>query len=484
MLYGGTVPLVAASVTSVVLVALLVVRPESAILATLAFLALMGDFRRLLLRDSSGGNDPVLLVGPIIAAILFAMALIGHRLNRTSTLSKLVSVLMGWMVLEIFNPQQGGIMVGIVGALFYLVPLLWFWIGQSWGSYAFTQSLLYRVVVPIAVAASLMGLQQAFNGLLPYQQRWATQQYGNVPLQMGANLRPFSFFVSTAEYACYLSLACALPLAAWFAGQLRLSLFVVPLLIFALFMDGCRGPLVMAIGAIIVTWAMLSKNAATGLFRAGIAVVFVVAGMAWTFSQVQDLGVTGDTGKLISHQIDGLSDPTNDKKSTLGVHQDLVTIGLLSAVKNPIGAGLGSTTLAAVKFGNGGGASSESDYGDAFLAMGLIGGALYFAVVFQVMRTAYSYWRQSREPLGLAIMGLLVTGLGRWLLGAAYAQVALTWFCIGALDRIVNTRAPGAEPATVRYQRRGSRQACLPSSLNIASKPGVTYAVRARRQSV
>src|SRR5205823_6330019 len=112
--------------------------------------------------------DPVLLVGPAVALLLFALALVKGRLSRDSKLSRWVAVLMVIMVLQIFNPLQGGLAVGLAGALFYLVPLLWFWIGQSWGSAIFTEKVLFRVVIPVAVAGSLLGLYQAFFGLLSY----------------------------------------------------------------------------------------------------------------------------------------------------------------------------------------------------------------------------------------------------------------------------------------------------------------------------
>jgi len=34
-------------------------------------------------------------------------------------------------LIEVFNPLQGSLFVGLAGALFMFVPLLWFYFGQS-----------------------------------------------------------------------------------------------------------------------------------------------------------------------------------------------------------------------------------------------------------------------------------------------------------------------------------------------------------------
>jgi hypothetical protein len=76
-------------------------------------------------------HDALLLVAPLAAFFLCCLtAVSGKRLSRGGGLSIAVLLLAVLMTAQIFNPAQGGLVVGLGGALFYLVPLLWFWIGS------------------------------------------------------------------------------------------------------------------------------------------------------------------------------------------------------------------------------------------------------------------------------------------------------------------------------------------------------------------
>jgi hypothetical protein len=440
LLYAGTPSTVGAIVVGLPLLMLTILSPRPAVLTTLVFLALMGHFRRLLIHDA-GANDPVLLIGPAAALTLVAVAYLNGRLRADSRIARLVQILMVVMLLQIFNPLQGGVAVGAAGAMFYLVPLLWFWIGRAWGTSQFTEAVLFRTAVPLAVAAALLGLHQAFMGLMPFENASMREQYGNVLLEMGVNLRPFAFFVSTAEYASYLALTSAACMGTLFAGKFRLAIVALPLLLFAVFMSGCRGPIVAVVGTVIMMWALRSRTRTTAVVRGSIAAAVVFGGLYLTLLQVNNgPAADGAVGKLMSHQAKGLLDPSH---STASVHSDLLTGGVLAGFRNPLGLGLGSTTLAAGKFG-GQAASSETDVGDAFLSLGVVGGVLYLLLAYSIVRTVIVHYRRTRSALALALMGFIVAGCGRWLLGQCYALAALTWFLIGAMDRIAARDLAGA----------------------------------------
>src|SRR5262249_53572899 len=91
------------------------------ILATLAYLTFLGDFRRYAgFLQGYPFSDPLLLVGPVAAFFLAALVFVDGKTQRVSTLGLLVAMFSMLMVTEIFNPEQGGISVGLAGALFYL----------------------------------------------------------------------------------------------------------------------------------------------------------------------------------------------------------------------------------------------------------------------------------------------------------------------------------------------------------------------------
>ena len=172
-----------------------------AALSTLFYVAIVGDVRRI--RDvtfSHPSLDLLLLIGPLIATLLALPILLHIRLR--DPLSKAMLALMAIMIVEIFNPAQGGISVGLGGAIFFIIPVLWFWIGRSLASPALVERVLYKVVLPLATVAAVLGLCQTFLGFLPFEQAWinsAKRVYTS--LYIGASIRPFGFSVNAAEYA-------------------------------------------------------------------------------------------------------------------------------------------------------------------------------------------------------------------------------------------------------------------------------------------
>ncbi len=146
------------------------------------------------------------------------------------------------MILQVFNPLQGGLAVGIAGLMFYFVPVLWYWVGQAWGSESLIGSLLFWVVVPTGVMASIMGIHQAFVGFYPFEVE-ALHRLRIYQTEIGgAAWRPWGFFPSSSEYTAYLAIGIVTPISSFIASQFRIALIAVPLLVFALFVSGVRGP--------------------------------------------------------------------------------------------------------------------------------------------------------------------------------------------------------------------------------------------------
>jgi hypothetical protein len=174
--------------------------------------------------------------------------------------------------------------------------------------------------------------------------------------------------------------------------------------------------------------------------RGLLALVIAGAGMYWSLNQVSTLEYTPVQGK-IDRQVQGLMNPADSEKSSVGLHLRMMLHGYEHVAAHPLGFGLGSTTRAAQKFGSSS-LSTETDLGNMLVSTGLLGGFVYHVVVFLIILSAIQYWRQSRSVLALAIMGILaVTFLG-WLRGGGYAVDPLVWTCIGALDRLRNKRQP------------------------------------------
>jgi hypothetical protein len=415
---------------------LALVKPVAAIPAVLLWLAVLGDFRRYVGSVIGfAGNDPLLLIGPAAAALLLVGPLTGNRIGPDTPLSKCILVLMVWMTVQMFNPVQGGVAVGLAGALFYFVPLLWYWIGKTYATCALVEFIAFRVVLPVAVGASLLGLYQAFFGLLPFEQAWV-EASGYAALWVGSRVRPISFFTSASEYGNYLALAIVLTWAGWLQGRCASMLFL-PVLAVALFLAGMRGPIVFTLFTLAALWAAQGRSRTVWLPRLGLALAIGVAGLIFALGQIDHSEFGERTQDLVAHQAQGLLNPLDPEHSTLGLHMADIGKGLfIDAMEHPIGMGLGATTLAAAKFDGAGHGSNEADFSNMMVSLGLPGGIMYGIIIITVLLTAIRYWVQARSLAGLLILGALVVTFRGWLNGGEYSVAALIWFLIGALDRL------------------------------------------------
>jgi hypothetical protein len=112
----------------------------------------------------------------------------------------------------------------------------------------------------------------------------------------------------------------------------------------------------------------------------------------------------------------------------------MVVDGLARSLTNPLGYGLGATTLAASKFGAIGG-TTELDLTNMFVSLGPVGGLLYTLLLCMILASTFRHWHRNRRLSALGVAGILLVTLGQWLNGGQYATSMLVWFCIGALDR-------------------------------------------------
>ena len=438
-------------VATAVLIALVAKRPRAAIVLTFVVLALLGDVRRLVgMAGGDGGFriDPLLLVGPLAAAaLLISIARQPSRLVPQSLLSKLVTTLAGLMIVQIFNPVQGGLTVGLFGVLFFLVPLSWFWIGRHFADQQFVRDVLLMTVVPLAALATLVSIYQAFVGFPPHQQWWIDHRGYNALMVAADKVRPFSFFPSSAESSKFIGVA-AVTLAAHVilrpAGRWSFVLAALAgVFFFAVLIHATRTVLAMTAVACCLMWAVRSRSPAAWGPRLAVAVVVGGGVMVAALTFIEKADVPDAIAPMAKHQAAGLLDPFGSKASTVDVHSEKLAGGMLSGLTQPLGHGLGATTLAAARFG-GNYKPSEVDVSDIMITLGLPGGLLYVTIMLTVGVVAVTRWTRRRTAASLAVAGVLFAEAGTWLFGGHYALSALNWFLIGSLDH----RPPAASHVT------------------------------------
>jgi hypothetical protein len=407
--------------------------------AVFFYLIILGDLRRLLIPYFDwSGRDPLLLVGSIFAIIVFTSALVQKSVKFDTPTAKWVLGLMVIMALQILNPKQGGLMVGTAGAMFMLVPLMWFWVGRTYATPALMRTLLLKLVVPMSLIAALIGTYQVFHGYLPHQELWLEINY-YAGLGDPDNPAPISIFSSNTEYGLFMGVGVVIAWAAFLRGY-RPAVLAVPPLLIAIALTGSRGPLFFPLVMMAVMWAVLSHSKKTWVLRGALALFLAAAGLTWSLTQAtSQIEMGASVQSRLNRQKQEFVDARSGEEeySSTVNHAMMMIRGYTFALKEPLGLGLGATTKAAGKFG-GRSYSTETPFGNSLVALGIPGGVVYHVVIFLLVLSAFRYWTQTRSMVALAIMGVLGVTMANLMGGGMYALGPLITFCAGALDKFTH----------------------------------------------
>jgi len=439
----------------------------AAALCTLTYLMLLGDIRRIVSWiGEPTATDPLLIVGPFVALVLATPLLLRIRLR--DALSKAMSVLLVIMVLEIANPLQGGISVGLAGAIFYIAPVCWFWVGRQYASPEVIDAFVYRALFPLSVVAAVLGLIQTFVGFLPWEQAWIDQVKSTYSaLYVGGTIRSFGFATSSAEHTALMAMALVGICAAAFAGR-KAWLLALPLLVIGVLLASSRGYVVKVILAIGVAW-VFRKGTAVNTVKLIRLSVLALAGLLAVSYLASHFASSGDpsgsdqsaASNAISHQAWGLAHPFDSRYSTVGLHGQMVTTAISDAIARPLGAGLGATTAAAEKFADGSDedsapiGSSEVDFTDMLLSLGVAGGLTYLFIIVSAFRAAIFYLRRVPARISLPLIAILVVLIGSWMIGGQYGISSIVCFMLGALARNRDSEAQHALSNPTRRLKAG-----------------------------
>jgi hypothetical protein len=439
MFHEDTLRVAATALIVVDLVFVSLTWPKVAVVLALGFLMAMGMVRRMFIPLSGSTTyDPILLVGATTAMVLaFRLFVIDRHRVVTDRLSGVITLLLIVTVLEAFNPASGNPAAGAIGLLFVAAPLVWFFIGRELADAKTLRAAIGLALISASIAACY-GLFQTYIGLPPWDAAWLQQLQGAgqyVALNVGGVIRPWGPFASAAEYATVLSVGLVVGVTKVLHGRL-ISLVVLPLLGFALFIESSRGSVILAVVALVVIAAMRARTAAIG-----IAVIAVTAGAALAAQQLLAANVTAISlaaisvsNPLVGHQLGGLANPFDPTQSTAGIHLTLVVQAILGSVNHPFGLGTAATNLAGAHAGLQA-ASSEFDVSDVFTSLGPVGGVLYVSVIAMAFVCAGRVYHRRRNVMFAAALGVLVVCFGQWLNGGYYAASSLVWFLLGACDR-------------------------------------------------
>jgi hypothetical protein len=199
--------------------------------AGLVAMALFEPFRGLIRRAQYlfvdyGSQDPIHLLTPIVTLLAFVLLVRSRRLEmfHSTPLAGAVSFLGLIYLIEVFNPLQGSLFVGLSGALFMFVPLLWFYFGQSVNE-EFVAKIL-KLMVVLALLTSLYGLYQLVHGYPAFEQYWLDNTDYYTSINVGNVRRALATFSSAEEWGRYAEFG-AIAAFGFAAGARRLGMRLV-----------------------------------------------------------------------------------------------------------------------------------------------------------------------------------------------------------------------------------------------------------------
>jgi hypothetical protein len=425
-------------------------RPRTAVLVTILCLPFLALLRRLLITQAPWtSHDPLLAVGPLVAAVVLAALWIRRRRPLApDLLSKLVLALLALTLVQTLNPNGSGLEAALGGLVFMAAPLLWFFIGREIGDRQLVLVLLVGTLT-LAVAIGGYGLWQAQIGLPRWDSDWLeVAGYNALYVNHGNEytIRPFGTFSSSAEYASYLGVAIAIA-AALLLHRKWWPALALPVLVAAVLFASGRTVLVLTVLGVLVVTALRTKRPRLGLSVLAGGVTAAVLAL-----QLGGPALADATGKLnnplLSHMAEGLAHPLDPNRSTLVAHWLLVRDGVEDSIAHPLGFGTAVTNIASEKLGSPDRVrNTEIDISNAFVSLGIVGGFIFVLIVGLVLQRVADAYRRTRDPLILAIVGLLVVTVGQWLHGGHYALAPLTWLLVGYAAAARERAAPNAAPS-------------------------------------
>ena len=186
----------------------LLVSLEAGLIAMMLFEPVRGVLRRAqYLFVDYAAQDPIHVLTPIVTLLAFGVLIRARRLEMfvATPLAGAVSILGIIYVLEIFNPLQGGLFVGLSGTLFMLVPLVWFYFGQAIDEKFINRAL--QLVIVLAIITSAYGLYQLVYGYPAFEQYWIDNTDFYDSINVGHVRRALATFSSAEEWGRYAEIA-------------------------------------------------------------------------------------------------------------------------------------------------------------------------------------------------------------------------------------------------------------------------------------
>lgn len=416
-----------------------------AISTIVGWLVLLGFIRRLLIPFAGwSSHDPLLLVGPAAALVLWATAY--HNDRRPAPLRPLTALalfLLLWTIGEIFNPNEPSISTGAQGALFYIGPLLWLFAGRRFS--AAERQRVLDTVFWMTLPVLALGYYQTFVGLLPFDLHWVgVSGVGPAIFLPGFKIRPFSTLVSPQEYGVFLSYSLAIIWSKFLYARRNRGWLVLMFVAcaVALFYQASRETFSLFLVAFLVVNLSRARSVVLSLMAVsvvGLGALLLLSGSAAKGSSAavqSGSSITSPTsapnqgaGVLANHELAFFSNPTG---GTTALHVLLIQEAMDRSVNHPFGLGPSTGNLAGQRGGQTA-QSAEVDFANVAQGLGLPAEVAFWSLVIAAFTAAYRVQRVQPNSIHLAWLGILAGGFLQWMSGGLYCTSAVSGMVLGGL---------------------------------------------------
>ncbi len=432
----------------------LLVSLEASLIAMMLFEPFRGLLRRAeyLLVDYTT-QDPIHLLTPIVTVFAMAVLMRKERLNIliATPLARPVSLLVLLFFLEIFNPLQGGLVVGLSGALFMLVPVAWFYFGQTVNERFMRRAMM--LIVFLGILASLHGLYQLMLGYPAFEQYWLDNTDLYQAIAVGHVRRAIATFSSAEEWGRYVQFGAIIAFG-FAAGTKnmrgRLGWILCGLAsIGAILLSGQRTAIfgtILGIATLILLGARSLSNALARLVLMLMPVLLVVVFVKPpTADDVWEKNEKETVTALLSHAQRGTLKPAGEDSLQIRF-ENWGELLVTNIPARPLGAGLGAGTLGEARF-----AKEEADELPPIdnsilviaLACGIPGALLFVWILSRATWFSLSMARQARDDtenanvkrIVASLMLPLVLNSVFGLTFTIYSVAPIAWLLIGWISR-------------------------------------------------
>jgi len=429
----------------------LLVSLEAGLIAMMLFEPVRGVLRRAqYLFVDYAAQDPIHVLTPIVTLLAFVVLIRARRLEMfvATPLAGAVSILGIIYVLEIFNPLQGGLFVGLSGTLFMLVPLVWFYFGQAIDEKFINRAL--QLVIVLAIITSAYGLYQLVYGYPAFEQYWIDNTDFYDSINVGHVKRALATFSSAEEWGRYAEVAAIAAMG--FATGTKLLvrklgwIICGATLIGAVLLTGQRTAIFgLLVG--VATLVLLGANSFPRMLeRLSLLLLPIVLIVAFASAPSEDeMWSKSDNetvSTLLSHTERGTLKPANEESFQVRLENWSYLITSVIPYR-PLGAGLGAGSLGEVRF------LSESDLPaiDSFIlvvaiACGIPGALLFMWILGRSTWLSVINARASIDDDGAttrrivaALMPALILNSIFGLTFTLYSVAPLAWLFIGWISR-------------------------------------------------